>query len=437
MSFVDLGVHQRTLNRPCVRLFKPSVVTISYVLAMFVSLFGSYLAITHTEKASLGLKQSTFFYSHKDLSSIELAALAKAQLHIQTLDLLSPGAGEIVYRLTGSHTAVSPSIVMRSRGGLETVSGPSAVMQVLQPVTSPTAPAQQGKLALLVMASLILVALALEIEISKIVAFLPILGLVAVGALWGHCLHCFSGGTPLSTFAPLLELAYLAAGLVLFTIPITQHRLAFNGFLFLSGLIPAVQAYMLSSEPKLCPACLAITFTSAAYFVATLRVLRTSEVTGVAVPLVMRILMVGALVLLLIRHSLVLGGYIGREKLGDQVVPSVIGSPMSKFLSGEGDPRPGLLYLVTLDGCHACEHAEHDLRYTNIRWQAVPVCTMLASTSCFDGGKLNFPTPMLLMCDAQGKIIFQHEGWYESATESGGLMSEIKTVQRRMTQTKR
>ncbi len=158
---------------------------------------------------------------------------------------------------------------------------------------------------------MVLVALVLILrdEIVPFAAYYPLLGLIAVGGLWSKCLHCYVGGTTISAFAPLAEVVYLLGGAVLFTLTLSSKRVLYVGFLIVSLLVPVAQSYLLATEPKLCPACLMVTFLSAAYFAAALHSVLLGRVTGVAAPSFIRLFTVCGLVVMLVRHTLMLGGY--------------------------------------------------------------------------------------------------------------------------------
>ena len=147
-----------------------------------------------------------------------------------------------------------------------------------------TSPMRLGKQALIVMAALILTVCLFKTEMGFVLPLLPVAGLVAVASLWGRCLHCQFTSTPLSVYAPLAELVYLAAGMALFTFGSIRKRWCYIAFAAISGLVPAVQSYLLTAEPKLCPACLTVTFISAVYFVCSLEALQTSRLPGFTVP---------------------------------------------------------------------------------------------------------------------------------------------------------
>ncbi len=112
-----------------------------YLLGCSLCFLATYFALNHLEAQQLqSLKQSVYFYSHEDIKSTETAEWLNAHVAIRTLDLLSPGAGAEVYRLTGANSAASPSLVIPVRGGIQLFSTPFAVAQALQPVLDATTP---------------------------------------------------------------------------------------------------------------------------------------------------------------------------------------------------------------------------------------------------------------------------------------------------------
>jgi len=189
---------------------------------------------------------------------------------------------------------------------------------------------------------------------------------------------------------------------------------------------------MLVSEPKLCPSCLGITFLSAAYFVSCLSTLSSSALLGLRVPRALGWAVGIGLFLLLGRHLLVLGGYVSAGETKETVVPSVIGQPLSRYVPSLTHPEPGLLYVVTLEGCSHCQQAERDLQGGDIKWRKLPTCAIMQSGPCFDGGGLAFPAPMLLLCDKSGRITYQHEGWSDRPQDVAEIKSQLLAMQRRI-----
>lgn len=188
---------------------------------------------------------------------------------------------------------------------------------------------------------------------------------------------------------------------------------------------------MLVSEPKLCPSCLGITFLSAAYFVSCLSTLSSSALSGLRMPKALALVMGVGLFLLLGRHLLVLGGYVKAGEATDTAVPSLIGQPLLQYSAALKHPEPGLLYVVTLEGCSHCQQAESDLQGSNIKWRKLPTCTIMQGDVCFNGGRFSFPTPMLLLCDKNGHIIYQHEGWSDRPQDVAEIKSQVLAMQRR------
>ena len=395
----------------------------------------TYFALNRIEVQQLqSLKHSVYLYASSDIKDTETAEWLNSHVGIHTLNLLSPGAGLEVYRLTGAHKAASPSLVVPVHGGIQLFSTPFAVQQALQPVLDSTTPIQLGKQALIVMAALILIAYVFRSEMAFLLPLLPVVGLIAVASLWGRCVHCGFTSTPLSVYAPLAELVYLAAGMALFTYGSIRRRWCYTAFLIVSGLVPVVQSYLLTAEPKLCPACLAVTFISAVYFVCSLEALQTANLPGFTLPVWVRTCLTIGLACLFIRHSLVFGGYVRAGEPPESIMSNVIGTALSQMAPTLGKPVPGMLYVVTGAQCGSCEQAREQLPAMHLAWRELPVCTMSSKEGCFSGGRLNFATPMLLVCDKSGRIIFQENGWVSSKRELSGLHDQVQSAQRKGTQ---
>jgi hypothetical protein len=406
-----------------------------YLAVCCLCFLATYFTLNCIEAQQLqSLKRSVYFYSRNDIKSTETAEWLNAHVGIHTLDLLSPNAGAEVHRLTGANKAANPSLVVPVRGGIQIFSTPLSVQQELQPVLDGTSPMRLGKQALIVMAALILIVCLFRTEMAFVLPLLPVIGLVSVASLWGRCLHCSFTSTPLSVYAPLAELVYLAAGMTLFTFGSVRKRWCYAAFAVVSGLIPAVQSYMLTVEPKLCPACLAVTFISAVYFVCSLEALQTSRLPGFTVPIWMRAALTAGLVALLVRHSLVFGGYVRAGEPPETTASNLVGTSLAQTAPTIGKPVPGMLYVVTQTQCGSCELAKEQLPSMHLAWHELPVCTILTKEGCFSGEKLNFATPLLLVCDKRGRIIFQQNGWVTSAREQSGLQDQIQNAIRKGTQ---
>lgn len=389
------------------KIFPGLLIASCYICICLISFLLVYTSLNAVETYQLrNIEGSVIFYANLDKESTSLANRMRSDFGVQTVDLLSREGGIALYKLTGARRALSPTLVMPKDGNSVVVSGSAAVQQILQPLISDVTPVLLARRALYIMAGLIVVSIVFSTEIVYVATFLPAIGIVAIAMLWGHCLHCDSSGSALSDIAPLLGLLYVIIGLLLFTIPVFRKKIFYCIFLVASGLVPSVQAYMLIGEPKLCPACLAITFVSAAYFVATLQALKTSRLPGIGTPRWVAPAFAFSIFCLLVRHTLVLGNYIQIGAPNKLVLSNISGSSFSQFGRSMPKLQPGMLYVVSQESCGACQTARQDLRKTKLEWQEVPVCTFLRNKGCFDGQSLTFATPLLIICNRSGTIIF-------------------------------
>ena len=233
---------------------------------------------------------------------------------------------------------------------------------------------------------------------------------------------------------PILMLLYLVFAMTLYSFPRWRHKNTYSAFLLISGLVPMVQAMLQIDEPRLCPACLTFTFVSASYFVKTVKILLGEVATSIAAPRIFRAAMLVVWLSLFLRTTAWAIGYDKSVQTRVLELPHLIGSPLTQFVKSKQLPDPGVLLVVELPGCHVCELAESDLRATRLRWQKVPLCTLLDNQSCFEPGNVEFSAPLLLMCDSHGRIVFQREGWITPEVERRSLLGEIENVQRKWTQ---
>jgi hypothetical protein len=401
-----------------------------YMAVSFIALSISTRLLTQRNATSIQyLHKSTLLYASSDHRSAELASWARSSFQIKTINLIEPGTGKEILRLVGRNKVISPTLVFQSALGNRVVSGPAAVIQQFEPVTTHMSPSIRGKMALAIILSLLCLALLLKGEALLFAAFLPMPGLLAVGALRGGCLSCHIGSSLLDALLPVAMLLYISIGSVIFTIPKLRSRRVFLGFLLVSGCIPAVQAGLLTIEPKLCAACLTFTFVSALYFAASLTAITGSTAKSIAAPKPLRIATLLALSGLFIRALVWLLGYNIATQPVTQEIPKVIGAPISNYIATSDLYPPGTLLVVTLSGCHVCQQTEEDLGHTTIPWKEIPICTVFHSKGCFEPHGGSFPAPMLLISDSSGDIVYQHEGWVQSDEERHVLYTEVQIIQ--------
>jgi hypothetical protein len=383
----------------------------AYAAIVLLAFGYAYLRIDRAEVRSMKVVRSGVLLYASNQPYMDGLARVAAQSDLSTVDLSSPGSGLIVRHLTGRNNALSPSLIIPIRGRApEIITSPYAVRTEITYATQRSSPFELGKGALLWMACLLAVAISFRRELVNWSGFVPTLGLLAIGALAGHCLHCWFASSWLETWAPIFSGLYLLVAMLLFTIPGNRPINSYGAFGLLSAAIPVVQSFMLINEPKLCPACLILTFVSGSMLVAALDAAMLSIVTGIRVPISLRVLLLVALFLILVRHILNLNGYLIRIKPVETLATSVIGSPLSQYLPGES-ANSSVLYVVGEPLCSSCAHAKHDLTAMKIPWRYIPICGGAKSGPCFNAKGLNFMMPMLLICDRQGDIIYQNEGW--------------------------
>ncbi len=376
------------------------------------------------------LRNSTLFYAKSDLGSDSIASWANSNFHIRTIETSEPNAGQELFHLTSLTTITSPTLVLQEGKNTIYVSGGQAVRQWFDPVISRVTPVRRARIALLVMFCIMLVACVLKEDIGKFVAYLPALGLVAVGSLRVQCLNCNSVTSWSGTIVPVLMTAYLLCGVFLFTAPRPYPKPLYQGFALLSGLIPMIQAGLQLDDPKLCAICLIFTFIASAYFLASLQLLAKGIEYSIACPKAVCAALIVMFIASGVRSVALVTGVISSKASAEIQMPRIVGNPIAKFINSGSLPAPGTLLVVTLPGCHSCEAAKSALAKTQIVWKAVSICSMFSGQGCFDPGTLNFPAPLFIMCDPQGNIGYQREGWVETAAQEESLFKEIEEHQR-------
>ena len=173
---------------------------------------------------------------------------------------------------------------------------------------------------------------------------------------------------------------------------------------------------------------------SSVYFVTALDTLRRSALPGFKLPVLARAALVLVLLCLITRHALVFEGVVRVGESPEQSMSNLIGERLSQLAPTIGVPKPGLLYVVTEENCGSCDLAKRQLPTLDIPWRELPISTIVRKEGCFDAGNLNFATPMLLACDANGRVIFQQDGWVSSDSDLLTLKTQIQNAMRKGTQ---
>jgi hypothetical protein len=347
------------------------------------------------------------------------------------LEIHSPGAGRLAMKLTGTKVISNPTLVVHGKSGLEIYSGGVAVEDALKPFSGIDSPLSQGRIAIIALACIVLVFTIIGDEIGFFSSLNAFLGLVVVGGLWSHCLHCYVGGTSFSAYAPVAAVLYCVAGAVLFTLTGPRKRALYIIFMIVSAFVPIAQSYLIAFEPKLCPLCLIVTAISVSYFSASLKVLVEGSIHGLSAPLWMRYVVAVGLPLMLFRHLLLLGGYVSDGYTPPAEVQNIVGTPLNRYIGKAENERPGILWLVTLPGCEACAKAEAGLSRSPIIWRSIGTCSAAVSEPCFDSHSGNFPAPMIIIANKSGDIVFQREGWVSLPGEKVALLTQALQIQKR------
>lgn len=382
------------------------------------------------ENMSVVLRNATLFYAKSDTSSNQIAQWLNTNLHIHLIEASSPKAGQEVFELTGLSAINSPTLVLQRGKGAIYVSGVSAIRQWFSPILDQVKPLQRARIALMVMFCIMLLAYVLKEDVAKIISFLPILGITVVGSLQVSCLTCNMVTLWSNTFVPLFLILYLLIGLFLFSLPRPYPRRLYQFYMSISGLIPILQALLQLEEPKLCLICLLVTFIASCYFFASLQLCARGIENSIACPRGITIGIVGLLLVFGARSGGIVLGLVQNKEKREVTVPRIIGKPLANFIS-QKRPIAGTLLVVTMFKCHSCDIAVSELAKTQISWQAVPLCGAFDKGSCFDPQNENFPTPLFLICDSQGLIAYQHEGWVGTKEERDILFNEIAELQKK------
>ena len=267
-------------------------------------------------------------------------------------------------------------------------------------------------------------------ELKPFISIYPLIGKTSVVAMGGHCLACANHGSGVASFAPVVGLLYLGFASILYSYPIVRARSAFTVFLLASGLAPFFQAYLLTLEPKLCPACLMITFITSSNFVLTVQALQEGSVGGIRLP--KKVFLVSLLLFLTVsfRQGLLLTGRIHVDKPAAEPTASFVGLQLNTLLSADTTITPYQLYVVTQPGCSACSEVEQTLPRLGVPYRIIQSCSIIRKEGCFQGKDDSFATPMLLMCDVHGQVVFQHNGWSNDPDTAISLKEQVQMKQK-------
>ena len=410
-----------------IKRYTPTAGAVYFVFTL-VCAVAACLTLGNKQALSVAsLRHGTLFYYGKSEQATAFAQYVTNNFGTRAVDLAAPGAGAEVRRLTGSATVMAPTLALSNPSGPMIASGEFAVGQIVRFASLRESPFTKGRVALVLITFLVGVGVLFAAELRSASGYAVFGCLFGLTAVLGSCLSCRTASLALPVvFAPVAGLAYAVWGASLFSFGYRQTRWSYLPFLVVSALVPALQAWLLTLEPKLCFGCLLITASSVLYTVATFNVLKTGVLTGVRVPFLLQIVVLIWLPLLILRQALVLTGVVHMDEAVENV-PNIVGRNWSAS-SPNNMASAGTLLLVTQYGCGACENACRDLTALGVKYKEVPVCTIMKSEQCFNGAGLSFPTPMLLVVDAKGVITFQFNGWPGPGAERDVLLRQVKAT---------
>jgi len=393
--------------------------------ALFLVLcFASVFSLDKQGKASRDeLLHSHLIYTSRDLDTARAADYLRKFRTIDVICVESVGSSEKVKRIAGSNSVATPLLAVNKPSGFEFYSGTFAVLTALEPVLSKDNAFAKGVIAILVSALIVICTVLVGSELTRLVSLVPFIGFVGLTVLQGNCLACKLSTSTFSSIAPIIGCLYVGVGALVFTFRVVRQKWLVALFAACSGAVPIIQLAALVNEPRLCPACLIVTFTATTYFVAAIYLLFHGNWRYVAAPKTLRPIVVCVLCTLIFRDVLGLSGTISTGNEGFRATPNLVGHRLGEYIKG-GYMTHGGIYLVTLEGCHECEKARkdfiaHQLPFTRIE------ASITSRMGYFSIPDTTFPVPIILVCDGRDRIIYQRNGW----TSSEGALGLRQTLE--------
>jgi hypothetical protein len=106
---------------------------------------------------------------------------------------------------------------------------------------------------------------------------------------------------------------------------------------------------------------------------------------------------------------------------------SVIGRSLYSYVKGAPKLTSTCIVLVSLPTCGACGKARTDLVTSKVPFVEISYQTLTETRSAFKAD-FNRVAPLLLVCDAAGKIQRAEAGWPSSPNESNELVNGYKQL---------
>jgi hypothetical protein len=314
---------------------------------------------------------------------------------------------------------VTPALILPHGDGRAIVSNQKVIQEILSPLSGGATQALRGSVTALAALGIWLLFWVWWRKVAYLGAAWPALGALALSLTVPNCPECL--GSPKLAWIPWVGLAGFCAALVVFGTAGSRPRWAIVAAATIAGGAALLQSYALLSEPKLCPFCILAAAAAAGLFFVCRTALADHSPRFVSGT---RALSVACIAL----ACMAAGGQFWSKSAQAKELKdfhSAIGRSISEFARGFELKRNRQLVLVTLAGCDACDQAQADLTQAKVPFQEIPYNTVLSTGPTF---KADFSrvAPLILICDATGKILQAEAGWSADPEEKSQLLESCK-----------
>jgi len=324
------------------------------------------------------------------------------------------------------------------RDGIQMIyGGPAEIETALRPVNDNRYLLKLGSIGAIVGLCAVIVGAACAFSAPNFVRLVALCPIVSAAYLNSPCISCSGLKFSRTTWiAPVVALIALFTTLVIYTKGFGSRRLAFSLAVVVAMALLA-QPMLMYFEPKVCPACLLLTF-SLTYLCVMLFESRFNFPDNALIfPKAFNHGILVLVVLVALKHGLSLSGN-ESFRPSTHVEANFLHKNIADFVPPKG--RNLLIgkhtLLITQPTCTACNIAKNSLSTSHIRFDEVEVCSSKGRDYCFKNDGNVISTPLLLLT-RDGVVVFERKGWPSGEFEERELIQTINEFQDRPGQEKK
>ncbi len=376
-------------------------------------------------------RQGFFLYSSRNEDALDFAHSLRDRTGIETLDLEAPStlqrlkSRELVYEGRDSALLLPSSI------GWIQVRDEKTIEEALMPLTGVPTAHLRGAFGALALAAVWALFGFWRAPVAYLGSAWPVVGIVALGLAAPLCKGCMAGSEGLGPFSALAGLLGFVA--VLFVLAFRGRGVqgAMIGVAALAIAAGIGQAYLLTRQPKFCPACILGGAAYAGIFVMAAQALGRRKVRTILFGRAMAGTAVALGLLFAFRHAQ--AGLNRPEVTREADFTTTIGSSLREYVASTSPPTAGL-YLISIAGCESCDLAMSDLRRHRVPFREISYCSIGRRENCFDA---DFPqvSPLFLICDSTGKILHAEAGWMDDPYQQTRFFERIRKWRGKLNET--